>query len=182
MTVLTSVNCLAYYKNISLGLGTFTEQVSKIEEEIGGKTNTFEFNPYASLKFDFDFYFDHDFIFEFGLSTPRSSRDTDVTRFNYWTNFLLRYDFTNFRPVYGFGFLFTRLSMDGSPQYLNNGGTEKEFQTPAGSTTAVNNVLIVGTDYMFDKEIFANIQLMALNAEDSDERAFNYYLSLNFNL
>jgi len=155
-TILTTVNNLAYYKNISLGLGTFTEEVSKIEEEVGGATNTFEFNPYAVLKFDFDFYFDHDFVLELGLSTPRSSRDTEVTRLNYWSNFLLRYNFTNFRPVYGFGFFFTRLSMDGSSQFLNNGGQEKEFKTPSGSSTAVNNVLTVGTDIILI-EIFIQI-------------------------
>jgi hypothetical protein len=177
-----SLNSSAYYNWLSLGVGTFTEQPNKIEESIGGETNSFEFNPYANLRFGFDGFLGHDTVLEVGLSTPRSSRDSAVTKINYWTSFLLQKNYTFFRPTYGVGFYFTRLSMDGAPQTLNNGGVSQEFQTPSSSSTALNNVLILGSDFLFDQNFYGALQVMVLNPEDSIERAINYFIALNFNL
>lgn len=178
-TCLVQISSFSYYRTFSLGLGVFTEHASKIEETPGGDTNSFEANPFVKAKFDFSFTDYFNAVFEAGLSTPRESRDSAVTRLNWWTNFLLESEYKNFRFNYGPGLFFTRLSMDGTPQVLNNGGVDREFQTPDSGSTASNLTMNVGVNYFANKDIFVALDVMALNPEDSLERAINYFFSVN---
>lgn len=189
LTLLISFNTPAFFSNWSIGAGTLTEHVGEIEESIGGETTKFEFNPFFRIQTQIPepFYFYHDIYTELGISTPRSSRDTAVTELNYWINFNfyphIKESITEYiRPYYGFGFYFTRLHMDGEVQVLENGGVEQEFQTPSDTSIAGNNVVNLGTDINITKEVYTNLQVMVLNIEDSTERTFNYFISLNINL
>lgn len=175
-------NSMAFYNNWSLGVGTISEQVGQIQETIDGEKNGFDFVPFARISFVSNFIFNHKFIGELGSTLPRESRDSAVTRMNYWLNFLMSKDLGFFRPQYGIGMYFTRISMDGTPQSLTNGGVPTTFQTPDGSAVAGNLVLTLGADLDFTSDVFLNTQIMALNPEDSEERAFNIMLSLNYDM
>lgn len=182
IVILSTISCFAFYDKLSFGVGTFTSDVGQIEKEVGGSTNTFEFNVFLKSQLEFDIFWDQRLIFDFGFSFPRSSRDTHVQKINYWTNLLHFSDFGIFRLHYGLGFFFTRLSMDGQTQVLNNGGVDQEFQTPSGSSFAVNNVLVTGASINVDSEMYIELQANVMNVEDSLERAFNYFLSINYSL
>lgn len=170
----------AAYKSTSLGLGILTEQVSKIEQSPGGSTNSFEPIPYLKGQFTFDFLESTDFVLEAGVSMPRSSRDSALTKFNYWFNALGQNQFDNFIVNYGAGLFYTVLSMDGTTQILNNGGVDKEFQTPNSSSTASNLTLNLGLNYLIDPNFYLSADISSMNPEDSTERAFNYFISINY--
>ena len=171
-----------WFENISFGAGSFTENVGKVQVDIDGNTEKFDFNPFFRFTGQRDFYYNHKLLVEAGTSLPRGSRDSDVTRLNYWLSFLFKYNGNSFfKPHYGVGFFFTRLSMDGKPQQSYNANVATEYQTPDGAVYAGNNVVILGADMDISKEYYFNIQAMALNVEDKVERSFNYFLSLNYN-
>ena len=171
-----------FFKSWSIGGGTVSEQIGQVQEDLDGETNGLEFNPFARITTISDSFFGHDLISEFGITTPRSSRDSDVTTMNYWLNFLFSKDYGFIRPQYGAGMYFTRLSMDGTPQDLSNGGDPQTFQTPNGSAIAGNITLILGLDIDLPQELYFNLQAMVLNPEDSVERAFNILASINYDL
>jgi hypothetical protein len=173
---------MAFYDKWTLGVGTISEQIGQIQETIDGDKNGLDFVPFARLSTISEFILEHKLIAEIGSTLPRSSRDSDVTRMNYWLNFLMSKDLGFMRPQYGLGMYFTRISMDGTPQALSNGGVPTTFQTPNGSAVAGNFVVTLGTDIDFTQELFFNVQVMALNPEDNEERAFNIILSLNYDM
>lgn len=180
--LLITLTSFADYKSTSLGLGLLTEQASKIEETPGGETNSFDATVYAKGQMAFSLYENFDFVFELGLSVPRGSRDSAVTKFNYWGNFLLQNSFQDFSLNYGVGLFYTVLTMDGSPQTLNNGGVEKEFQTPDSMSTSSNLTLNLGLNYAFSEDIYLSLDTSVLNPEDTIERAINYSFSISYEI
>jgi hypothetical protein len=177
----TTFNAFAFFKNVTIGAGTFTEHTAKIYDNLAGDKNTFELNPYIRLTGSRDFYFDHDLTLEISSSLPYSSRDSDVSKINYWTLAKLTKNIEDWSFHYGGGFYFTRMSMDGKEQTSTNAGVSQVFQTPEGAVYTTNNVLCLGLDYHLSKDYFFNLQSIVLNVEDSLERSFNYSLSFNYN-
>ncbi len=183
LLLLFSFNASAYFENVSFGLGTLSENIAEVQSEdsVDGSTNTLEFNPYFNMKTMSEFYFGLDYHLEAGITLPRSSRDEAVDRLNYWFNFLISKRVGILQPEFGLGFFFTRLSMDGEPQYLSNGNDSSvEFSTPSGAVVATNNVIILGLGIHTITQWYFNIQSVFLNIEDSQERSVNILMSVNY--
>lgn len=187
MLVITNIAANDFaYKSFSLGVGIFTEEASKIEEDATtNEVNSFETNPFLKAVMTYQTPFEQNLLFEVGVSTFRESRDTMVTRINYWGNILLQNYFLDetLSFNYGLGMFFTTLSMDGQTQTLNNGGVEKDFATPSGSSTASNLTANAQANYYaFGPDFYLSLDVSILNIEDSMERAFNYFFAINFEL
>lgn len=184
LSVTLCLNSSAFFKAYSFGVGSLSENVGDIQTEdaVDGETNSLEFNIFGRVMARTHNIYGFHYEFELGSTLPRSSRDEAVTRWNYWFNILMKKDFGAFVPHIGLGWLFTRLSMDGETQYLQNGTSSSDaFATPNGAVVAANTVVIFGTDIYFSNKIFANIQYTISNIEDSLERSSNIFLSLNYN-
>lgn len=166
----------------SLGAGNMTKYVGKIQKDLDGSRNYIDFNPFLRMNYRGDFYWDKKFILELGVTIPQSGADDAVTVTNLWVQALIEHMISDFRLQAGIGLFFTYTKMDGQTQRLSNGVGTSEFNTPEDLQTAVNNILIIGSDYLFNKKLFLNGQLGVFNIEDGDERAFSYAISLNYNL
>ncbi|MFG1494556.1 hypothetical protein [Halobacteriovorax sp. ZH4_bin.1] len=165
----------------SLGVGNLTKYVGKIQTEIDGGRNYFTFNPFIRANYRTDIPWQKALNLEAGLTIPKSSEDSAVTVTNFWIHALIEHTFNqNFRMHAGLGVFFTYTAMDGEIQTLGNGMSTQQFYTPEDYQTAVNNIVILGGDYLFNKTYFVNGQLSVFNIEDGDERAFSYALSLNY--
>jgi hypothetical protein len=178
-----SINTYAFFTDWTFGVGSISESLGQVQETTAGDTNGFDFTPFAKIQTTSPFILNHDFLFEAGTTLPRSSRDSDVTRMNYWVNFLMEYDFGIVKPHYGIGMYFTRLSMDGTPQALTNGGNNQTFATPNGSATSGNLTINLGIKLDIPQSnIDLTGQVMILNTEDSEERSVNALISLNYDM
>ncbi len=182
---LLSFSGQAFFKDIKVGVGTLSENIGEVQTEdvVDGSTNGFEFNPFINIKGQNTFFIGLDYDIELGVSIPRSSRDSAVSRLNYWSNFLVSKKIGLFRPEIGLGFFFTRLSMNGESQFLSNGNDSSvEFSTPSGAVVATNNVVILGLTFETLIDLSFNGQINFLNIEDSEERSTNFFLSVNYSL
>ncbi|WP_412470560.1 MULTISPECIES: hypothetical protein [unclassified Halobacteriovorax] len=165
----------------SLGVGNLTKYVGKIQTDIDGGRNYFTFNPFIRANYRTDIAWEKKLNIETGLTLPKSSEDSAVTVTNLWIHALIEHTFNqSFRVQAGVGIFFTYTAMDGKMQTLGNGTSTQQFYTPDDYQTAVNNIVILGADYLFNKTYFVNGQLSVFNLEDGDERAFSYALSLNY--
>ncbi|AYF44351.1 hypothetical protein BALOs_1348 [Halobacteriovorax sp. BALOs_7] len=166
----------------SLGIGNMTKYVGKVQKDLDGGRNYFDFNPYLRANYRSDFYWDKKLILEIGLTIPQEGADDAVTVTNLWLQALIEHVISDFRLQAGAGLFFTYTKMDGEVQTLGNGISTQQYNTPSDVQTAVNNILVIGSDYLLNKDIFINGQISAFNIEDGDERAFSYGLSINYTL
>ncbi|EPZ50644.1 hypothetical protein M902_3264 [Bacteriovorax sp. BAL6_X] len=165
----------------SLGIGNLTKYVGKIQSDIDGGRNYFAFNPFIRANFRTDIPWQKALNIEAGLTIPKSSEDSAVTVTNFWIQALIEHTFNqHFRIHAGLGIFFTYTAMDGEIQTLGNGMSTQQFYTPEDYQTAINNIVIVGGDYLFNKSYYLNGQLSVFNIEDGQERAFSYALSINY--
>lgn len=174
---------LNFEGDFSLGLGTITKYIGKIQTDLDGDRNYFSFNPFVRANYRTRFEFGtraQDFNFELGLTFPDSGADPAVTVTDLWALVLLEHKFKGFRLNGGVGLYFTYTKMDGRIQTLNNGTSTQSFYTPEELQTAVNNIVVIGGDFIINKEIYTALQLSVFNIEDGLERAFSYALSLNY--
>ena len=166
----------------SLGIGNMTKYVGKVQKDLDGGRNYFDFNPFLRANYRTDFYWDKKLILELGLTIPQEGADEAVTVTNLWLQALLEHMINNFRLQAGLGLFFTYTKMDGQAQTLGNGLSTQTYNTPEDLQTAVNNIIVIGSDYLMNEDIFFNAQISAFNIEDGDERAFSYGLSINYTL
>ena len=183
-------NSYAFYDNFSVGIGGHSELSSDVQKEGSADSETEDFSPEIFFKGSMhgSLIFGPDYEIQIGSSIPSSSQDTSVTKWNYWLNFLLGKKVSFIEPQIGFGFYFTRLSVDGSTKTLQNGNNPATvFQTPEGAVVATNNVILTSLNVYpgaltGNDHFFVNIQVNFLNIEDSQERSQNIFLSLNYKL
>ncbi len=183
-------NSYAFYDDFSLGIGGYGELSADIQKEdsVNSETEDFSADIFFKTSMHGSLVFGPDYEIQLGSSIPSSSQDSSVTKWNYWLNFLLGKRLGLFEPQVGFGFYFTRLSVDGSTKTLQNGNNPSTvFQTPEGAIVATNNVILASLNiypgyFNGYKNLFLNIQMNFLNIEDSLERSQNIFLSLNYKL
>ncbi len=165
----------------SLGLGNLTKHVGKIQTDIDGGRNYATFNPFLRGNYRTDFFWGKKINIEASVTIPKSTSDGIVTETNLWIQTLIEHSINEqFRISAGLGLFFTYLLMDGTTQTLGNGTSTQEFVTPDDFQTAINNIVIIGGDYIINKEFYFNTQFSIFNIEDSEERSFSYALSLNY--
>ncbi len=169
-------------KDVSFGLGNFSEFIGRVQTDDQGSHNSLEFNPALALEARLDLSPSWSLIPEFGITLPKSDEEDQITQFTYWLTGSLGYSIGDYIIQAGLGLHFTRISASGGSLTLNNGASTESFPLPNGSATTSNLTTHLGLRYYFLPDWSAKTQVHFYNPEDSTERAVSLILMVNYHL
>lgn len=169
-------------KDVSFGIGNFSEFIGRVQTDDQGGHNSLEFNPAFALEARLDINERWSLIPEFGLTLPKSDEEDHITQMSYWLTGSVGYTLGDYILEAGLGLHFHRISGDGGTLTLNNGTSTENFPLPSGSATTSNLTTHLGLRYYFLADWSAKTQVHFYNAEDSTERAVSLILMINYHL
>lgn len=167
------------WSDFSVGLGNFTHQAGKIATEVG-ETSLFEFRPILTASYRYELTPSWSFIPEGGLTLPETSEDETHTTFYSYLNAPIAWHYDYWTIRFGPGFFFTRINGKGGTLRLQNGTSFDEFPVPSGSAATRNLTYNLGAEAKFDQEWSARIDFSVLKLFDSEKRAVNHLLTINY--
>lgn len=169
-------------KDVSFGLGNFSEFIGRVQTDDQGGHNSLEFNPALALEARLDLTSSWSLIPEFGITLPKSDDEDQITQTTYWLTGSVGYSLGDYIIQAGLGLHFRRISAEGGSLTLNNGAGTESFPLPSGSATTSNLTTHLGLRYYFLPDWSAKTQLHVYNLEDSTERAVSLILMVNYHL
>tara|TARA_R110002049_G_scaffold276811_2_gene455083 strand:- start:240 stop:833 length:594 start_codon:yes stop_codon:yes gene_type:complete len=176
----TSVNAFVQgWSDFAVGLGNLTHQAGKYASDVGS-VSYFDFRPVLAASYRYEFSSEFSFIPEVGITLPETSEDETFSTLYSFFNAPIAYHSGDWTFRFGPGFFFTRINGKGGTLRLQNGTSTDEFPVPNGSATTRNLTWNLGVQTSFDKEWSARFDLAILKAFDSEKRAMNHLLTLNY--
>lgn len=167
------------WSDFVMGVGNLTHQAGKYASDVGS-VSYFDFRPVLSASYRYEYSPEFSFIPEVGISLPKTSDDETSTTLYSYLNAPIAYHFSGWTFRFGPGFFFTRISGKGGTLRLQNGNTTDEFPVPNGSATTRNLTWNLGAQAHFDKDWSARFDISILKLFDSEKRALNHVLTLNY--
>src|SRR5690606_37601562 len=167
------------WSDFALGLGNFTHQAGKIATDVG-KTSLIEFRPVLAASYRYEIAAEWSFIPEAGITLPESSEDETHTTTYTFINAPIAWHYKEWTFRAGPGFFFTRISGKGGTLTLQNGTSTDAFPIPNGSANTRNLTLNLGAQYLIDQEWSARFDAAILKLIDSEKRAVNHVLTVNY--
>lgn len=167
------------WSDFSMGLGSLTHQAGKIATDVG-ETSLIEFRPTLVASYRYELASEWSFIPEIGIALPETSEDETHSTLYSFLNLPIAYHIENWNVRFGPGFFFTRISGKGGTLRLQNGTGFDEFPIPDGSATTRNLTWNLGTQYNFDQDWSARFDMAVLKLFDSEKRAVNHLLTVNY--
>lgn len=165
----------------SLGLGTLTNYVGKVQTDENGNTRKFDFSPFFSASLKWFFYNNFSFGPELGCGLPESGDHKKIQRFHYQILGNISYTYEkNLNLNLGAGLAFTRLTSDGGEELLDNGIGKTSFHLPDFTSTSRNFILTIGGDYVIYQGWALATKMIAYNIADQNKRAFSYLVGINY--
>lgn len=180
VTFFSSSSWGAMIDNATLGFGSLTNFVGKVQTNKQGDTRKFEFSPYINGTLRWFFYDKFSFIPEIGCGFPESGEDERISRFHYETLLHLGYSYNDLTFTLGAGLSFTRLTSDGSEVTLDNGLGTSTFYMPEATGTSRNFVQTLGVDYNIYQGWGAQGKMIFYNITDEKKKAWSYFLGVNY--
>ncbi len=166
-----------------LGLQTLTQGVGKIQTDLEGSTNKFDFVPLLHFGVRFGLAPEFSLGAELAQSLPHSGEDSEIKK--YYTmlstpfNYHLRKNFVfTFFP----GFFLTHISGPGGTKNVANGTGSSDFFLPDGTTTAMNYMLGLGAQYQTPYKFSVRADLFTMNTISGSSRYFNYTLGVQYHV
>ncbi len=177
--IILQFNSYAKYDFIG-SFGNLNEFVGKIQTDDQGTVNVFSVNPVLNLAVEFEY--SPNFIYSplIGFNFPKSDRDENTSRFNFYALMNLKYKFSDFYLLSGLGIYYTSISGPGGDESLNNGNSVDSFPLPDHTEFARNLIVNLGLGYQFNPEIDFLLHTYIFNIEDKDQRAFSIGTNLNY--
>ena len=167
------------WSDFVMGAGNLTHQAGKYASDVGS-VSYFEFRPLFTASYRYEYSPEFSFIPEVGITLPETSDDETSSTLYSFLNAPIAYHYGDWTFRFGPGFFFTRISGNGGTLRLQNGNTTDEFPVPNGSATTRNLTWNLGAQTNFDKDWSARFDLSILKLFDSEKRAMNHVLTLNY--
>ena len=167
------------WSDFVMGAGNLTHQAGKYASDVGS-VSYFEFRPLLTASYRYEYSPELSFIPEAGITIPESSDDETSSTLYSFLNAPIAYHYGDWTFRFGPGFFFTRISGKGGTLRLQNGNTTDEFPVPNGSATTRNLTWNLGVQTNFDKDWSARFDVSILKLFDSEKRAMNHLLTLNY--
>ncbi len=163
----------AHAYDATFSLGNLCEYVGKIQTDELGSKNLCSANPYLAASLDYSFTSELLISPEIGFTIPKSGRDETINEMS--ITFLLntKYKFSAFHLIGGAGLFFTRLSVGGGSEVLNNGASTTTFPLPEGTIYSRNLIINLGLGADFLQDYSADIHTYIFNLFTKEERAFS---------
>lgn len=168
------------FKTASLQLGTWLENYRQVRATRDGEVNGFEFNPYLSLSTQYYFNSSHILIPEVGYVLQRTSESVHKNIF------LFRFDYAYqikewLRLRAGSSLAVQTLSASGGEETLNNGNTTETYYKPSERSTALNQTLDLGVEFIKDN-LSARVSSFIYAFNESEQRLISYTIGINYYL
>lgn len=167
------------WSDFAMGLGSLTHQAGKVASDIGS-TSYFEFRPTLVASYRYEITPSWSFIPEAGISMPETSDDDTNSILYTFLNAPIAWHYDYWTLRFGPGFFFTRISGKGGTLTLQNGNSSDAFPVPNGSATTRNFTWNLGAQATFDREWSARFDVAILKFLDSEKRAINHLLTINY--
>lgn len=171
------------FKHISLTVGNWYEFVGDVQVNDNGESNSlldFQLTPFIAISADHEFQPGWALIPEIGYVIRRQAGDESIVK----DQFFVRLDvawtvWERLRLRLGTSTMLATMSGDGGEESLPNGDSTQTFYRPDQRSTAVNQTLDLGAEYLW-KNMSARFQSYIYSLDEQEKRMISYSLSFNY--
>lgn len=163
-------------------VGTFVPYFNKEQTSESGDTKFFELNPYVGYGTNLHLSGSTYFLPEIAYSYLTNSEDgvrQEVIFINYHFSY---YTSPSFILKYGMTTHWWRIVGSGGSKRLRNGDGYTNFKLPDETRTSYITSLFGGFESFIDQDKSFRFDLNIMDSINSDSRAYNYMLGVNFYL
>jgi len=166
-----------------LSLGNIALYPRKVQIDITGSTEDFNFNPYISYGQEYDWKKMFFIIPEVGLAFTGNGRHDAISRVSLFLLGDLAKKWKRLTFQTGLGIYWTLITGSGGTQTLNNGNSSTDFYLPEFTSISSNLTINFGLSYHIgelskDKDLFFKIDSALYNLTNDYKRAISYRISL----
>ena len=166
--------------NLMYSAGTYVPYFNKVQTSNTGATKKFELTPYFGLGWQFHIagpqYFTPELGYAHWLDNAKKTKKSMV---------FLHYNFSyvlspSFLWRYGLTTHWYRIGGDGGTVTLRNGNGYTDFHAPSKTVTSYFTTFNLGAEFFMDREKSLRFDLHMMNANEFENKAYNYLLTINF--
>lgn len=162
------------------GFGSTTRNYGTAQNDAGGGTEKFQFNPTLLVGTTLPFFLT-DFYFIPGIGYAKYSTEDNTSR----SEIILQYHISQrilpvFHLLYGFSTTITKIGGEGGTVTLNNGSSTSTFYTPSEKKTSYIGSLDLGGEFIFTPHFATRLQLSIDRFLSSERRRVSHMLTLNY--
>jgi hypothetical protein len=166
-----------------LSLGNIALYPRKVQIDIVGSTEDFNFNPYISYGQEYDWKKMFFIIPEVGLAFTGNGRHDAISRVSFFLLGDLAKKWKRLTFQTGLGIYWTLITGSGGTQTSNNGNSSTDFYLPEFTSISSNLTVNFGISYHIgelskDKDLFFKIDSALYNLTNDNKRAISYRISL----
>lgn len=165
-----------------VSVGTFVPYFNKEQVSENGSTKFFELNPTFGIGTNLYMSGSTYFLPEISYSYLNNSEDgvrQEIIALNYHFSY---YNSPSFILKYGLSTYWWRIVGKGGTKRLRNGDGYTNFRMPDETRTSYVTALMGGFESFLDQEKSFRFDFHIMDSINSDSRAYNYFLGMNFYL
>lgn len=165
-----------------VSVGTFVSYFNKEQVSESGDTKFFQLNPYIGYGTNINLSGPTYFLPEIAYSYLSNSKDgirQEVIALNYHFS---HYNSPSFILKYGLTTYWWRIVGQGGTKRLRNGDGYTNFKLPNETRTSYLTSLFVGFESFYQQDQSFRFDLNIMDSINSESRAYNYTIGINFYL